>query len=176
MADKVENILEKMTDELQYYIKEELFSKREVKKIVKERRSQEYKLQRKDATLLFFIDSIKFESKLDKLRHKRKNHKGLNGKFTLMDHSIKRRVMYLYDRAVRKFKENVALQKEYMEYLLKNKSYNKLNRVLARAVQMQPNILDFWLIGVYTELDLKGNLFSGRKLMLQAVRNNPENS
>jgi hypothetical protein len=44
MADKVENILEKMTDELQYYIKEELFSKREVKKIVKERRSQEYKL------------------------------------------------------------------------------------------------------------------------------------
>jgi hypothetical protein len=37
-------------------------------------------------------------------------------------------------------------------------------------------VLDFWLIGVYTELDIKGNLFSGRKLMLQAIRNNPQNS
>jgi hypothetical protein len=68
MADKVENILEKMTDELQYYIKEEIFSKKEVKKIVKERRNSEYKLQRKDANLMFFLDSIKFEIKLEKLR------------------------------------------------------------------------------------------------------------
>ena len=35
MADKVENILERMTDELNYYIKEELFSKKEIKRIVK---------------------------------------------------------------------------------------------------------------------------------------------
>jgi len=61
MADKVEAVLERMTDELQYYVKEGLFSKKEVKKIVKERRNSEYKLQRKDATLLFFLDSIKFE-------------------------------------------------------------------------------------------------------------------
>ena len=44
MADKVEAVMEKMTDELHYYIREELFSKREVKKIVKERRNSEYKL------------------------------------------------------------------------------------------------------------------------------------
>jgi len=44
MADKVETVMERMTDELQYYIKEEIFSKREVKKIVKERRNAEYKL------------------------------------------------------------------------------------------------------------------------------------
>lgn len=71
MADKVEAVMEKMTDELHYYIREELFSKREVKKIVKERRNSEYKLQRKDANLLFFIDSISFEKKLEKLRSKR---------------------------------------------------------------------------------------------------------
>ena len=35
--------------------------------------------------------------------------------------------------------------------------------------------MDFWLIGVYTELDIKGNLFAGRKLMLQAIRLNSEN-
>jgi hypothetical protein len=43
-------------------------------------------------------------------------------------------------------------------------------------VQTHSTVLDFWLIGVYTELDLKGNLFSGRKLMLQAIRNNSDNA
>lgn len=76
-------------------------------------------MQRKDATLLFFIDSIEFEKKLDRLRHKRKRGKvGKDGKgrqgVVLMDHSIKRRIMYLYDRAIRKFKDNLALHKEYM--------------------------------------------------------------
>ena len=50
-----------------------------------------------------------------------------------------------------------------------------MNRVLSKCVQTHPTVLDFWLIGVYTELDLKGNLFSGRKLMLQAIRNNSDN-
>ncbi|CDW85134.1 u3 small nucleolar rna-associated protein 6 [Stylonychia lemnae] len=181
MADKVEVVLEKMTDELQYYISQELFSKREVKKIVKERRASEYKMQRKDASLLFFMDSIDFEKKLDKLRMKRKNKRvGKDGsgaqKVVLMDHSIKRRIMYLYDRGIRKFKNNIALHKEYMEYLVSNKSFQKLNRVLAKSVQIHPNVLDFWLIGVYAEHDMRGNLFSSRKLMLQAIRNNPDNA
>ena len=119
MGDKVDLILEKMTDELQYYVNSELFSKKEIKKIVKERRNSEYKMQRKDATLLYFVDSIQFEKKLDRLREKRKRSKvGKDGagqqKMVLMDHSIKRRIMYLYDRAVRKFKDNIGLQKEYM--------------------------------------------------------------
>jgi hypothetical protein len=63
-----------------------------------------------------------------------------------------------------------------MEYLVLQKSYNKLNRVVAQAVQLHPTVLDFWLIGVYSELDLKGNLFSSRKLMLQAIRNNDSNA
>ena len=44
MADKVENILEKMTDELLWYQEESLFSNKQVKKIVKERRNHEYQL------------------------------------------------------------------------------------------------------------------------------------
>jgi hypothetical protein len=72
MADKVENIMERMVDELQYYQKEELFSRREIKKLVKERRNNEYQMHRKDATLHFFLNSIKFEKDLDRMRLKRK--------------------------------------------------------------------------------------------------------
>ena len=127
MADKVENILERMTNELSYYIKEELFSKREVKKIVKERRNSEYKMQRKDANLLFFIDSIKFEKQLDRIRAKRLKKQTTvdvsKQKNVLMEHAVARRVMNLYDRATRKFKQNIALWKEYLEYLVRKKSF-----------------------------------------------------
>lgn len=179
MADKVEAVLERMTDELQYYVKEGLFSKKEVKKIVKERRNSEYKLQRKDASLLFFLDSIKFEKQLDRIRAKRMRSQDIvdtgKQKSHLADHAVKKRVMHLYDRATRKFKLNISLWKEYLEYLVHHRSFQKLNRVLSLCVQTHSTVLDFWLIGVYTELDLKGNLFSGRKLMLQAIRNNSDN-
>lgn len=175
MADKVETVMEKMVDEFQYYLNEDLFSKREVKKIVKQRRSWEYQMNRKDASLLFFMNAVHFEKQLDKLRIKRKKKQG-KGKVEFYDHCVKRRVMYLYDRSTRKFKLNIALWKEYMEYLVLNQSYNKLNRVVSQAVQLHPGVLDFWLVGVYSELDLKGNLFSSRKLMLQAIRNNEDDA
>jgi hypothetical protein len=62
-----------------------------------------------------------------------------------------------------------------MNFLCKTRCIQKLNRVVSSAVQIHPTVVDFWLIGVYSELDLKGNLFSSRNLMLQAIRNN-ENS
>ena len=107
MADKVETVLERMTDELQFYLRENLFSKKEVKKIVKERRNAEYKLQRKDANVMFFLESIKFERHLDRIRAKRVKKQNIveTGKQkSLLDHSVKKRIMHLYDRATRKFK------------------------------------------------------------------------
>lgn len=49
MADRVEQLMEKMVDELAFYQKEGYFNKRELKDIVKKRRDFEYNLQRKDA-------------------------------------------------------------------------------------------------------------------------------
>lgn len=52
----------------------------------------------------------------------------------------------------------------------------KLNRVVATVLQLHPTVVDFWLVAVYTELDIKGNLFASRNLMLQAIRNNSESA
>jgi len=61
MADKVESLLEKMIDEFTYYKEESLFSGKEITQIVKKRKSDEYSLQRKDADVAMFLDSIKYE-------------------------------------------------------------------------------------------------------------------
>ena len=39
-----------------------------------------------------------------------------------------------------------------------------------------PNVIEFWLIGVYADLELKGNMFSSRQLMLQGLRLNENDS
>jgi U3 small nucleolar RNA-associated protein 6 len=82
------------------------------------------------------------------------------------DNSIRRRIFYLYDRACRKFKMNKIIWKEYLHVLVKCKSIQKLNVVVSKAVQIHPDELQFWLVGIYCELDMKGNLFSSRNLML----------
>ena len=61
MADKVDSLLEKMVDELAYYQKETLFSKREITKIVKQRKKDEYSMQRKDADISMFLEAIQYE-------------------------------------------------------------------------------------------------------------------
>ena len=68
MADKVDNNLEKMVDELAYYKEESLFSAKEITKIVKQRKTDEYQLVRKDADVAFFLDAIKYERELETLK------------------------------------------------------------------------------------------------------------
>ena len=64
MADKVDQIMEYMLDELDFYSKEKLFSKSKIHDIVKARRNFEYEMFRKDAQVTFFIDAINFEKHL----------------------------------------------------------------------------------------------------------------
>jgi U3 small nucleolar RNA-associated protein 6 len=82
--------------------------------------------------------------------------------------------MHLYDRACRKFRQNKLIWKEYLHYLVRTSSMQKFNRVVSSAVQVHPDCLDFWLIAAYAELDIKGNLFSSRNLMLQALKVNDQ--
>jgi hypothetical protein len=64
MADRVDNIMEHMLEEFNFYQIEELFSKGEIKNIVRIRRSNEYQMHRKDAEVSYFIDAINYERKL----------------------------------------------------------------------------------------------------------------
>jgi hypothetical protein len=44
---------------------------------------------------------------------------------------------------------------------------------MARTLHIHPSVLDFWLIAVYCEFDMRGNMQGSRNIMLQALRRNP---
>jgi len=50
-----------------------------------------------------------------------------------------------------------------------------MNKVLSECLQHMPDELEFWQIGVYADLDMKGNMFSSRQLMMQGLRVNDAN-
>ena len=129
-------------------------------------------MQRKDALVTNFLDGIRFERKLEKLKTNRKKQLAKVKVDFRQENAIKRRVINLYDRACRKFRQNKILWKEYLYFLVSSDSMQKFNRVVSSAVQIHPDCLDFWLIAAYAELDIKGNLFSSRNLMLQALKLN----
>jgi U3 small nucleolar RNA-associated protein 6 len=154
MADKVDNILEKMAPELKYYEKAQIFSPEEVKRILKERREHEYQIHAPSSELSEFLSAIVYEKKLEKLFLTRKMTTGKVKKSHMLDFSIRRRVMHVYDRLLRKFKGDVYLWKDYLHYLLTSNSLNKFDSVITNCLHLFPNVLEFWLISVYTELDL----------------------
>jgi hypothetical protein len=90
-------------------------------------------MQRKDASLAFFLDAITYEKKIERVKTHRK--KKLGKKMDMKhDNSVRRRIFYLYDRACRKFKMNKTMWKEYMHFLVKCKSIQKLNVVVSKAI------------------------------------------
>lgn len=124
-------------------------------------------MHRKDAEVAYFIEAINYEKELSQLKTIRKlKYKGQKKKFDFQDHAIKRRIIHLYDRSCRKFRQNLPLWKEYLHFLCKTRSLQKLNRVVSACLQLHPTVLDFWLVAVYIEFDMKGNIFSARNLML----------
>lgn len=44
---------------------------------------------------------------------------------------------------------------------------------MARSLHVHPNVLDFWLIAVYCEFDLRGSMQASRRILLQGIRRNP---
>ena len=81
MADKVDNIMEHMLPEFEFYQREELFSIKEIKQIVKHRRQDEYLMFRKDAAVEFFIDAINYEKELWSKKNIRKAKHPKNKRF-----------------------------------------------------------------------------------------------
>eukprot|EP00345_Euplotes_harpa_P014206 CAMPEP_0168347674 /NCGR_PEP_ID=MMETSP0213-20121227/19173_1 /TAXON_ID=151035 /ORGANISM="Euplotes harpa, Strain FSP1.4" /LENGTH=266 /DNA_ID=CAMNT_0008356893 /DNA_START=227 /DNA_END=1027 /DNA_ORIENTATION=- len=92
----------------------------------------------------------------------------------MLDFSIHRRILGLYERMTRRYRQDACLVKEFLHYLLSTRSLGKFNRVMARSLHIHPNVIDFWLIAVYCEFDMRGSMQASRNILLQGIRRNPD--
>ncbi|KAJ2076444.1 U3 snoRNP protein [Coemansia sp. RSA 988] len=191
MAEVVQYHLEQMVDELEDLEKRGLFSKAELKTIVKKRTKFEYALRRRRVNRAAFLQYIEYEINVDALRRQRKQR--LSGtkrgeKTTLSDFSIMQRVISIFERALVKHPEDAMLWQQYVEYIKARRRMapgigdeeegqghsRLLSSVFARAITAHPYESQMWIKAAAHELDINANSSAARILLQRALRLIPD--
>jgi U3 small nucleolar RNA-associated protein 6 len=135
-----------------------IFSEEEVRAIVARRRESEYLLRRRAARKADFLRYIEAEQVLEKLRdlrtvqrkrdqrRKRQDEEGfVKEEKHIGDTHIIQNLHLLFVRAIRKFRSDLSLHIAHADFCKEYKSFNRLGRVYAEALQIFPRQAGLWI-------------------------------
>ncbi len=115
--------LERMLPELEDLESRKLFSRSEIKEIVRKRRDFEYMLKRPSTLKRDYLRYVQYETELEDVRRARKKvishsllSKGEKWRGSLCDRASAMRIMFIYERAVTRFKGDLDLWFRFLEY------------------------------------------------------------
>ncbi|EPS64980.1 hypothetical protein M569_09795 [Genlisea aurea] len=175
MADAVQFKLESMLDELDDLEKTGLFSRQEIAEIVKQRRKFEYRLKRRSPLKKDFLAYIEYEKQLDTLRGLRmKTYLKKSGYKKLASiHAGVRRIIKTYEIATNRFKGDIELWFQYLEFC-KARKHGRMKKVaLAQLVRFHPKVPSVWIYAAAWEFDSNLNVSAARALMQKGLRECP---
>jgi len=160
-----------------------LFSAAEIKSIVKKRTDHEYVMQRRQLTPEDFYSYLQYEINLDKLRAIRCDKLEKSGgsdkqrqdALRNIKAACSRHICSVFDRATRRFPNNMELWTDYIAYLKDSKSSSILNTIFGKALALHPKNIDFWLQAAVHEIDENNNVHAARTLLQRALRVNKQN-
>ncbi|KAK9868819.1 hypothetical protein WJX84_006213 [Apatococcus fuscideae] len=170
MADTVRYIAEEMIPELEDFEKRGYFTKAEIKQMVKKRLQFEYLLKRKIPLKADFLRYIEYEERLEALRVHRKAEKDMGSKHTLAEWAIPRRIHFIYDRALRRFKGDLDLWTRWLQHCRAASSPRQMSKVLTRALQLHPREPRLWSHAAGFEFEDHHNPAAARLLLQRGLR------
>jgi len=85
-------------------------------------------------------------------------------------------IIYIFDRAVRRFSSEVVLWNDYIAFLQRKEAVTALNGVFGKALSLYPKNEDFWLQASIHELEANSNVHSARVTLQRALRAIPASS
>ncbi|KAJ2368682.1 U3 snoRNP protein [Coemansia sp. RSA 2607] len=182
MAEIVQYQLERMVGELEDLERLGLFSKVELKAIVKKRTKFEYSLRRRHVAASSFLRYIAYEMNVEALRKQRAQRilKHRPRKHTLSDHSITQRIISLYERALVRHGNTAALWEQYIAFVSAQRNgadddqgYARLlAQVYGRAIARHPRCERLWVMAAAHEIERKADGSAARALLLRGLRVN----
>lgn len=174
MGDLIQKLMEEMIPELDDLQAKGLFSPTEIKTIVKRRTDFEYRIKAKIPNLDDFLRYIQYEVNLERLRVKRKSKLASAQTPSASDVTSTRRVSFIFDRALRKFGDNVGLWEQYIEFCRRTGSSRALNKVFPKALALHPLCASLWIKHARWEFDDNQNAHGARTILQRALRVLPE--
>mmetsp|Transcript_130 Transcript_130/g.244 ORF Transcript_130/g.244 Transcript_130/m.244 type:complete len:630 (-) Transcript_130:235-2124(-) len=179
MGEEVQAILDGYVPYLRDYIERQIFSEPEIKAIVSRRRDSEYLLKRREARKSDFLRYAETETKLEHLRKLRwerivreTNPKKKGG---IGDGHIINNVHFIFRRAVKKWRGDLELVMQHIQFCKETESNQMLGVVYADALKIHPRNVPLWIDAASHEYFggvLNGSIKSARVLLQRALRIN----
>ncbi|CAO3616582.1 unnamed protein product [Cunninghamella blakesleeana] len=112
---------------------------------------------------------------LEKLRKKRKEKSQVTGEGSnVAEYCIRRRIMQLFKRTSNKFKGDLAVWLQYIDYAKKNGSKNVLSGIFVQALQFHPKKSALWILAANWEFEENSNIAAARTLLQRGLRLNSD--
>ncbi|KAF7790424.1 hypothetical protein EIP86_001379 [Pleurotus ostreatoroseus] len=163
-----------MLAELKDLVEKGLFTQSEVKQIMKRRTSFETTLVRRIAKKNDYLRYAAYEMGLEALRKKRVERLKLpRSTPSVSDYALVRRQFHIFERALKKFKSDVALWIQYIQVARKEGARSLVGRICARALQLHPNVPQLYILAASHELSHLSPS-SARALLQRGIRLNSD--
>lgn len=151
----------------------------EIKAIVSRRRDSEYLLKRREARKADFLRYAETETKLERLRKLRWNRivreTNPKKKGGIGDGHVINNVHFIFRRAVKKWRGDLELVMQHIQFCKETESNQMLGVVYADALKIHPRNLSLWIDAASHEYFggvLNGSIKSARILFQRALRIN----
>lgn len=177
MAQVVERLLETTVDQLRTFQKLDVLTEHEAKQVSHKRRNLEIDLLRKGVTPKHYFRYIQYEHNVQLLLKRRVQNLSSKGVTQSEKRMLKKalflqgsRILFLFNRASRKFPSDKTVWKNYFKYCLRTDSFRMASRVLGKALARLPNSEELWLIAISFEFDRRKNMRAARTIAQKALR------
>ncbi|KAM9119853.1 U3 small nucleolar RNA-associated protein 6 homolog isoform 4-T4 [Pangshura tecta] len=174
MAERVEQRIEARLPELEQLERVGLFTRKEIKAVIKKASALEYKIQRRALHKEDFINYIQYEINLLELIKKRRSRIGYSFKKDEIEYSIVQRINGLFKRATEKWKDDVQLWLSHVAFCKKWNKKIQLSKVFSAMLAIHPNKPALWIMAAKWEMEERLSSESARHLFLRALRFHPE--
>ena len=170
MAEQVQAVLDSMVAPLRDLLERNIFSQEEITAIVARRRESEYLLRRRTARKADYLRYLESEMQLERLRDLRTNTKK---KDSIGDVHIVQHVHFIFTRLLRKYKSDVSLYLEYIDFCKSTSSLKTLSKVYAQALQFHSRNVGLWIAAASHEFFAQASVANARILLQRGIRVNP---
>ncbi|KAH8814776.1 U3 small nucleolar RNA-associated protein 6-domain-containing protein [Flagelloscypha sp. PMI_526] len=169
---------EQMLPELKSFLDEAVFTQKEIKAILIQRRHYESALIRRISRKSDYLRYIDYEMSLEKLRKARVQRLQLaRGKDSQTEFVLVRRQFALFERALKrpKLAADVSMWIQYIQLAQKEGARTLVGRIVARALSRHPNNASVYIIASSHALDEQQSPTAARTLLQRGLRLNKDN-
>uniref|UniRef100_A0A8C2WNG8 UTP6 small subunit processome component n=1 Tax=Cyclopterus lumpus TaxID=8103 RepID=A0A8C2WNG8_CYCLU len=175
MAEIVQHRIEERIPELEQLERVGLFTKKEVKSIIKRATALEYKLHRLVVNKEDFIAYIQYEINVLELTKKRRAHIHYQFKREEIEFPVIHRINSVFRRATNKWKDDVQLWLSHVAFCKKWATKGQISKVFSAMLAIHPDKPALWIMAAKSELEDRSSSESARHLFLRTLRFHPDN-